>query len=295
MDRYVDVAPGVRLWADEDGPPESPPLLLVMGIDASAAVWPEPFLARLARHHHVLRYDHRDTGRSTGVFDEHPYAFTDLAGDAIAVLDAFGVERAHVAGISLGGMVVQLLLLDHPDRLLTATMIATSALGAGFTAKPGALGLPGPDPKLLTLGPPPDDTAGRDAVVAWRVERWRLLCGDVLPFDAEEFRLVEEKAIAHAGRHDNSLNQLRAAVTGLERGAELGKVSTPALVVEAPEDPVFPPPHSGYLADAIPSARLVTVPGMGHALSGAILGRLGTAILAHASAVPPAPERISGR
>jgi pimeloyl-ACP methyl ester carboxylesterase len=88
-------------------------------------------VGRLAEHHRVIRYDHRDTGRSTWSFDTHPYAVRDLATDAVAVLDALGIDRAHAVGMSMGGTLVQLLLLNHPYRLRSATVFATSALGAG--------------------------------------------------------------------------------------------------------------------------------------------------------------------
>lgn len=101
-----------------------------------------------------LTYDHRDTGRSSWALDEHPYAVSELAEDAIAILDALEVPRAHVVGISRGGILVQRPLLDHPDRLISATVIATMALGAGLAADPRndqSPALPGTDPELLRL------------------------------------------------------------------------------------------------------------------------------------------------
>ena len=127
MERFVEVVPGVRLWVEESGRVDGSPLLLVMGANASGVTWPDEFVAALGEEHRVIRYDHRDTGRSTRAFDDQPYAITDLAEDAVAVLDALGIPRAHVAGMSMGGTLVQLLLLDHPDRLLSATNFATFA------------------------------------------------------------------------------------------------------------------------------------------------------------------------
>jgi pimeloyl-ACP methyl ester carboxylesterase len=97
MEGHVDVAPDVRLWFQDRGDRDSSPLLLVMGANASGLIWPSGFLASLAEHHHVIRYDHRDTGRSTWAFDQRPYALADLAGDAVAVLDALGVEPTSSA------------------------------------------------------------------------------------------------------------------------------------------------------------------------------------------------------
>jgi pimeloyl-ACP methyl ester carboxylesterase len=287
MERYVDVAPGVRLWVQDNGVPQAPPLLLIMGANASGLTWPEELVAALARRLHVIRYDHRDTGRSSWVFDAMPYAIADLAADAVAVLDAFEVRRAHVVGMSMGGTLVQLLLLDHPDRLLSATVLCTSALGAGLAADSDepdnhdAPGLPGPDPRLLRLWEQMAEPRDREAEIAWRVEHWRLLNGSVLPFDAEEFRRLEERVIDHAGRHDNPAAHARASQGGLGRGADLAGVGTPTLVIEAPEDPINPPPHAQYLAGVIPTAHLVTIPGMGHALSPTVITPLAEAILAH--------------
>ena len=142
MEHLVRLDDRTVLWAEERGNPAGSPLLLVMGANASGVTWPDALVDRLAVRHRVIRYDHRDTDR--------PYAIRDLAEDAVAVLDALGVDRAHVVGMSMGGVLVQLLLLDHPDRLLSATVLATAALGAGLAAPDGSPGeLPGPAPELL--------------------------------------------------------------------------------------------------------------------------------------------------
>lgn len=284
MERFVDISPATRLWVQEIGDGDSSPLLLIMGSNYSGVAWPDALVHTLAEHHRVIRYDHRDTGRSSWAFDKHPYAVGDLAEDAIAILDALDVERAHVVGMSMGGVLVQLLLLDHPDRLRSATMIMTSALGAGLAADPhddNAPALPGPDPELLRLWEHFTDPRSREEELTWRVAHWRILAGSVLPFHAEEFRRLEERVMDHAGRHDTPAAHARATATGFNRAAELAGVRTPTLVIEAPEDPVNPPPHSNHLAQLIPTARMVTVPGMGHALSAAVVDPLCRAILAH--------------
>ena len=283
MERFVEVAPDVRLWVDDRGQPTSSAVLLIMGANASGLAWPDELVERLAEHHRVIRYDHRDTGRSTWAFATHPYAIADLAEDAIAVLDAVGVDRAHVVGMSMGGTLAQLLLLDHPDRLLSATLMCTSALGAGLAAAGDmpADDLPGPDPRLLALWEHMADDRDEDAELDWRVEHWRLLNGDVLEFDPDEFRSMERRIIRHAGRHDNPAAHALADQRGLDRGAELSEVTVPTLVVEAPEDPINPPPHAAHLASLVGGADLVTIPGMGHALGHEVIEPLATAILAH--------------
>ncbi len=209
---------------------------------------------------------------------------SELAEDAIAVLDALDVDRAYVVGMSMGGTLVQPLLLDHPDRLLSATVFATSALGAGLAADPNddeRPALPEPNPKLMQFCQHLTDRRDRAEELTWRVEHWGILAGSWLAFDAGEFRRLEERIMNRAGRHDNPAAHARAAATGLNRAAELACVRTPTLVIEAPEDPINPLPHATHIARLIPSARLVTVPGMSHALGAAVVGLICQAILAH--------------
>ncbi|MCW0215584.1 MAG: alpha/beta fold hydrolase [Pseudonocardia sp.] len=280
MEQFVEVAEGVEIWAEVlEGPDSVPPVLLVMGANASALAWPDALLDRLTEHAPVIRYDHRDTGRSSYAFDEQPYAIRDLAADAIAVLDAFGVERAHVVGMSMGGILAQLLLLDAPERLLSATLLCTTALGSGPAGPDEADELPGPDPALLRLWQELGDERDEEGELTWRVEHWRLLNGTGVPFDPDEFRALEERVIAHSGRSDSPDAHASAAQDRLDRGAELAAVAVPVLVIEAPEDPVNPPPHATRLAERIGGSRLVCVPGMGHALADAVIEPVAAAIL----------------
>ncbi|GAB3006609.1 alpha/beta fold hydrolase [Mycobacterium bourgelatii] len=291
METFVQLDGDVRLWVCDEGRSDRSPLLLIMGANASALAWPPEFVEQLGRQHRVISYDHRDTGRSTWAFDEHPYAVADLAEDAVAVLDALGVARAHLVGMSLGGILVQLLLLDHPDRLLSATVLCSCALGVGAAATGDSSprpDLPGPDPRLLALWEQMNEPRDRAAELEWRVEHWRILNGGVIDFDADDFRRLEERTIQHAGRYDNPAAHARADQRGLDRGAELARVSVPTLVIEAPEDPINPPPHAAYLAEVIGSARRVTIPGMGHALSSPVLEPVAAAILAHTADVDAA-------
>ncbi|SDE53020.1 TAP-like protein [Blastococcus fimeti] len=125
----------------------------------------------------------------------------------------------------------------------------------------------------------------REAELAWRVEHWRLLAGTALPFDPAEFRAQEERAMAHAGTARGPVAHALADQSGLDRGAELAANSVPTLVIEAPEDPINPPPHAATLAATIGGAQLVTIPGMGHALPSAVHEPLARAIEAHLAEV----------
>ncbi|WP_030689596.1 alpha/beta fold hydrolase [Streptomyces sp. NRRL B-1347] len=286
---YVTAAPGVRLWTERRGDPDAPPLLLVMGAGASGIGWPEPLLDALAEHHHVIRYDHRDTGRSTTAYDEHPYPVTDLARDVVAVLDGLEVPRAHVAGLSLGGMLTQLVLADHPERLLSATLIGTCALSTRpYVAPDGTVtqsaDLPPIAPEILEIWQSFGAERGPEAELDWRVEHWRALAGGQLPFDAAYFRDLERAVITHSGTHVSSTAHGRADDSGMLRTEALARNEVPTLVVSGTAEPVFPPPHPQHIAQVVGNARVLEVPGMGHALPPAVLGPLVRGILHHTRA-----------
>ncbi|MEV7195171.1 alpha/beta hydrolase [Streptomyces sp. NPDC093510] len=286
QEQYVEVAPGVRLWTERRGAPHAPALLLVMGAQATGLGWPEPLVDALAAHHHVIRYDHRDTGRSGRPFDENPYPVTDLARDAVAVLDGLGIERAHIVGLSLGGMLSQLVLADHPERVLSATLLGTCALSETPYVTPDGVPvpvdeLPGVAPEILEMWSRPVEDHGMEAELDRRVEHWRLLSGDQLPFDADYFRELERRVIEHAGTYLESSAHALADSAGMVRTAELAANRVPTLVVSATAEPVFPLPHPQHLAQVIAGARLVEIPGMGHSLPPAVHAPLAKAILGH--------------
>lgn len=285
-EHFVDVAPGVRLWAEERGDADAPALLLIMGGQASGLGWPDELVDALAAHHRVIRYDHRDTGRSTWSYETDPYAITDLADDALAVLDTLGAERAHVVGMSLGGMLTQLLLADRPERLRTATLIGTCALSTTpYTRPDGSVTpveeLPPIDPRILDMWAHRPEDLDPEAELDWRVAHWRLLNGDGIPFDEEAVRELERRIVAHTGHARVSTAHGRADHSGMLRTEALAATGVPTLVVSATAEPVFPPPHAQHLAQVIRGAELVEIPGMGHALPRPVLEPLAKAILAH--------------
>ncbi|TNM63299.1 alpha/beta hydrolase [Streptomyces sp. NP160] len=260
-----------------------------MGAASSSAVWPPPLVERLGRRHRVLVWDHRDTGRSGTSAGREPYALTDLAADAVVVLDAFGVPAAHVVGMSMGGLLTQLLLLDHPERLLSATLFCTGPLPGADVGDLGDEPAPTPSAALLALWAQLGDDRDESAEMGFRLRHWQLLNGAGTPFDEAEFRALEERVVTHGGRLDaaSATAHARATTEGLARGAELRGVTTPVLVVEAPEDPAYPPPSARLLEAAVGTAattRRVVVPGMGHALPLAVLGPLLDAVEAHLDA-----------
>ena len=309
MPRFVHAAPGVILWAQTVPGPATDPVLLVADAGASLALWPQPLVTALAAYHPVICYDHRDTGRSrtsaaappdphTGRFRTSASADADdpgddpdlavgppvygvaaLAADALAVLEAYAVARAHVLGWGMGGLVAQLLLLDHPERLASATLVATRPLRT-----PGAPALPGPPTALRRLWAELDDPRDREGELAWRVAHDRLLHGTALPFDAAVFRARHERAMAHAGSEEPVTAHTLLAVPS--RGGELASVAVPTLVVEAVEDPVHPPPTADALVAALGRARLVRVAGLGHVAGDPIAQRLGEIVVDHTMSIP---------
>lgn len=293
----------VELWSEDFGDPARPTLLLIAGDTASGYGWPDEFVDLLvAGGHHVLRYDHRDTGLSTHrEFEKRPYGFDELAADALAVLDGWGVDAAHVVGLGMGGGVGQLVAAAHPDRLLSMVLMNTHALGVDFfgnwrrarTGEATPDGLPTPHLWFVDMAENFGVPVDRESSLDNRVEWWRMLSGDELDFDAAEFRRWEERDIAHSGSWEQlALHPHGCFAEGLEsRGHELARITTATLVVQGPLDPINPPPHGRHLADSISGARLTEIPGMGYGLPSAIHRPLAAEILAHTRATPPAPGR----
>ncbi|GAB4586700.1 alpha/beta fold hydrolase [Nocardia sp. IFM 10818] len=275
----------VELWTESRGDPSDPPLLLLSGDTLSSTGWPDPLVNRfVAAGHRVIRYDYRDTGRSTWrEFAGHPYTFDDLAADTVAVLDSWQIDTAHVAGFGMGGGIAQLLALDHRSRLRTLTLSNCFALGVDFfnnwdralTGEPTPDGLPTPNREFVELA---------FGISASTTNIDQLITGDF--FDEAELRAAELTAQQHAGRPDTRAQHPHAEVrTGLDtRGPELPGITTPTLVIQALRDPINPPPHGRHLAALIPGAKLVEIPGMGHSLPAAIHHEYATAVLQHTMA-----------
>lgn len=233
----------IAIWSEAFGLPEHEVVLLVAGSNAPASMWPDGLVAELVKDgYRVIRYDHRDTGRSTTrPFDTKPYGIDDLATDALAVLDAHNVARAHVVALSMGGAIGQLLALDHAERLLSLTLMMTAALDVDFsTAYTRAMegevpssGLPGPNPDVVQqLSAMFASGNSEEEEIARRVEVWRTLNGALLPFDAEDFADRERKAIEHAGTFVPPVAHAHAKPIPIGRGSELRHITVPTLVIQ---------------------------------------------------------------
>jgi pimeloyl-ACP methyl ester carboxylesterase len=272
-------ANGVELCVQSFGDAGDPPVLLVMGLSASMLHWEEEFCERLAEgSRFVIRYDHRDTGRSATFPAGAPgYTGSDLDADAAGVIDALGVSPAHVVGFSAGGGIAQILALDYPDRVASLTLISTS---------PGSGGdLPGMSDELRTrfADPPPEpDWADREAVVDYLVEEERAYAARSRPFEEAERREL-------AGRIFERTIDIAASMKNhwlLEDDGEgwrdrLGEIRVPTLIIHGTEDPFFQLGHALALEREISGARLVRVERMGHELPRAAWEVVVPAILRH--------------
>lgn len=293
-----------ELWTRSDGGEDGSPILFIAGANASGLMWPDEFIELLtSAGFRAIRYDHRDTGKSTfRTFEEDPYTVEDLANDAIAILDGWKVEKAHVVGLSLGATIGQVLALDYPDRLLSMTLMCGAALdvdfvgniGRAFSGEPAPDGLPLPKRSVLeALAQRSRSIDDLDAALESRVNEWQILAGDKIPFNAEEFLEWERRSIEHAGSLTLPSNHALAKPVALARGEELRRVSVPTLVIQGTEDPLNPPPHGRHIADLIPSARLVEIEGLGHALPGCFHQLIAQEIIRHAEQSHASDARTS--
>jgi pimeloyl-ACP methyl ester carboxylesterase len=252
-----------------------------MGAMASMLWWPDEFCERLAgAGRFVIRYDNRDTGRSIGYEPgTATYTLDDMAGDAVAVLDEHGVERAHLVGMSLGGAVVQLVALAYPERVASVTAISTSKVGEEDTA------LPGPDPEYLKHAAAFEDLDWSDARALAELlvrDAWQL-AGTRHPFDQAAARELVTRDLERAVDPSRLANH--GDIGGGEPpAAKLAEIAVPFLVIHGTADPLLPHPHGVALAEAVPGARLVTIEGGGHELHEGDWDQILEAIAAHTAA-----------
>ncbi|MGP3970654.1 alpha/beta fold hydrolase [Streptomyces sp. 6N223] len=248
---------GVELCVETFGDRATPAIMLVAGSAASMLWWDAELCEQIAaRDRFVVRYDHRDTGRSTCYPPGQPaYSFTDLTRDVLGIQDALGIERAHVVCQSMFGGTGLILGVDHPDRVASLTFVSTST---------GADDLPPPSSGLAMPAEP--DSSDTAAVVEYVLAGARAYAGGSPYFDEAAIRALVERDVARARSYASTLvNHYAIEVDGPARGG-FGDITAPTLVVHGDHDPLLPLPHGKALRDAVPGAELLVLKRAGHDL-----------------------------
>jgi pimeloyl-ACP methyl ester carboxylesterase/SAM-dependent methyltransferase len=254
---------GVALWVEHRGNRGDPALLLIAGAGSSSDYWPDALCARLAEGgRFVIRYDHRDTGRSVAYPAGRPgYTGADLAADVVGVLDALDLDSAHLMGISMGGALAQRVAVDHPERVDSLVLLSTTA---ALDGGPAGGSLPPPTGELRAfLGEDGPDPTDRTAVVAHLVAYERHLSGPD-HFDESAVRRTVEHAVDHTRDLAASLVNHSGIADGPPAPGTLRDIRARTLVVHGTMDPLFPSPHGEALAAAIAGAELLPLDGVGH-------------------------------
>ncbi|WP_344422713.1 alpha/beta hydrolase [Amycolatopsis minnesotensis] len=273
-ERASNVGPsGVEIAYERFGDPQAPPVLLIQGIAAQLIHWHEDFCALLAaRGLQVIRFDNRDNGRSTHL-DDAPvpdlpavqagdlstvsYTLSDLAADTVGLLDALGLDSAHLVGLSLGGYIAQTVAIEHPARIRSLIPISST------TGDP-AVGQPKPETLKALFGGPPAET--RDEVIEQRVNAARVVGSPVFAFDEADVRARATRAY---DRGHDPLGIARGAVASVASGDRtdlLRSIDAPTLVIHGDADPMCDVSGGKAIAAAVPGAELVIIEGMGHGL-----------------------------
>jgi pimeloyl-ACP methyl ester carboxylesterase len=278
----------IEICFETFGSPEDPALLLVMGLGTQMVAWPEAFCRQLAdRGFFVIRYDNRDIGRSTHLRGLRPptirqlllrdrsaakYSLADMAADGIGLLDRLGIERAHVAGASMGGMIAQTMAARHPDRVLSLASIMSNT-GHIWKGTPGLRIYP-----VFLRRPAPN----REGAVESFVSVFRLIGSPGFPFDEAETRKAAELSYDRGYNPAGSGRQLAAIIAAGDRTAELRGITAPTVVIHGTKDKMVRPSGGRATAAAIPGSRLVEIEGMGHDLPRGAWDRRVDAIVATA-------------
>jgi pimeloyl-ACP methyl ester carboxylesterase len=261
---------GIEVCYERFGEEGRPPLLLIMGLGGQMIWWDDEFCQALAdRGFSVVRYDNRDVGRST-IFEDArvpkpldllrrnkkaaAYSLEDMADDGVGLLDHLGIDAAHIVGASMGGMIAQTITIRHPRRVLSLTSIMSTTGDPGVGKAKWRL-----YPALLKPSP-----TERDAYVKNFTKTFKAIGSPGFPFDAERSRELAGRSFDRSFHPAGSARQLAAIVTAQDRTPLLRELHVPALVIHGADDKLVAPSGGRATADAIPGARLVMVPGMGH-------------------------------
>ena len=269
-------ANGIQIEYDTFGDKSSPALLLIIGLGSQMIHWDEEFCDGLAgKGYFVIRFDNRDTGLSTK-FDEAglpdimgiisarmagkpvdlPYTLEDMAEDTAGLLDSLGIEKAHICGMSMGGMIAQTLALRHPERFLSLTSIYST------TGNP-ELPQPQPDVTALLLTPTPFE---REAAIEHSMKVFKTISGPGFPFDEAWHRNILERSYDRSFYPSGIMRQFMAILAQQNRKQALSSLLIPTLVIHGTDDPLVPIACGRDTARAIPESAFLSIEGMGHDL-----------------------------
>jgi len=267
---------GIQIEIESRGPEDAPAFLFIRGLSTQLIQWPEAFLQTFVdAGFRVIVFDNRDCGLSQK-FDEAgtptlpellsgeieaPYHIADMAKDAVGVLDHLGIESAHAAGISLGGMVAQHLAFSHGQRFKTVASIMSTS---------GAPGLPPGTPEAMeALTSQPSDPTDRECVISHSMKTQKVIASPGYPPSEDELRSYVERAYDRCHCPDGSARQLAAVLTDGSRVDDLGRIDLPFLVIHGADDLLIPLACGEDTANQTLGAKLVVIPGMGHDVTNA--------------------------
>jgi pimeloyl-ACP methyl ester carboxylesterase len=278
-------ANGIDIEYVTQGDPADPALLLVMGLGGQLIAWTPGFVDQLtARGFLTIRYDNRDTGLSTrfeglpditalfsGDGSSAPYRIEDMADDAAALLTELGIERAHVVGVSMGGMITQALVINHPERFLTACSIMS-------TTGDRNVGMPTGEAMTALLRPV---ATSREEAITASLEGSKVIGSPGYPTPDDVLRARAAAAYDRGYHPEGTARQLGAVLASPDRTSGLHGVELPFLVIHGEADPLVTPSGGDATAAAVPGSKLITVPGMGHDLPEALWDQIIDAIVAN--------------
>jgi pimeloyl-ACP methyl ester carboxylesterase len=271
-EQFCTVNDDVTLCYETFGDASDPTMLLVMGLSTQMIGWPDEFCEQLAaRGYFVVRFDNRDIGRSTQLKslgvptvkqlllrDKRAarYTLEHMAADGIGLLDHLGIERAHVVGVSMGGMIAQTMAARFPDRVLSLASIISNT-GSRWSGQPSPRMYP------MLLKPAPRD---REGYIRHTVETFKKIGSQGLPVDEDELRRTAERSFDRGLNPAGSVRQLAAIIASGDRTPLLRTIAMPTVVIHGRKDRLVPTSGGRATAKAIPGARLVIIDGMGHDL-----------------------------
>ena len=268
-------ANGIEIEYETAGNKSDPVLLLVMGLGAQLTIWPDALVEGLAaRGFYVIRFDNRDTGLSTdfaaaGVPNimaaiqkamkrekvEAPYYLKDMAADALGLLDALGIEKAHMVGASMGGMIVQIIAAQYPQRTRSMVSIYSTS---------GRPGLPQGKPEALAMLSAQPEGPAREQLVKHGMKLRQTIGSPCYPTPEAELRAFVEKNIDRSWKPEGAARQYLSIIASGDRVEMLKTIKVPTLVMHGEDDPLLPVAGGRDVAALVPGAELQTYPGWGH-------------------------------